>query len=136
MLAIIIHAIFEAVAIGIVNDWAPLLDIIIAVLLHKWAEASIFGIFLHKYNFTPGLSKILLILFICTGPVGIISGYYLMEASNIFNAIVLSICAGIFLYMSLVDIVSEEMEDHKNIAYKIISFLLGVALNVIVSVFN
>ena len=55
MLAIIIHAIFEAVAIGIVNDWAPLLDIIIAVLLHKWAEASIFGIFLHKYKFTPGL---------------------------------------------------------------------------------
>ena len=100
MLAIIIHAIFEAVAIGIVNDWAPLLDIIIAVLLHKWAEASIFGIFLHKYNFTPGLSKILLILFICTGPVGIISGYYLMEASNIFNAIVLSIkCRDFFVYV-------------------------------------
>lgn len=111
MLAIIIHAFFEAVAIGIINNWSPLLDVIIAVLLHKWAEASIFGIFLHKYNFSRSISNILLIVFISTGPVGIISGYYLMETSNIFNAIVLSICAGIFLYISLIDIVSGEMVD-------------------------
>ena len=51
MIAIIIHAFFESLAIGIINEWGPLLDVIIAVLIHKWAEALIFGLFLYKYNF-------------------------------------------------------------------------------------
>ena len=51
MIAIIIHALFESIAIGILTEWAPLLDVVIAVLIHKWAEASIFGLFLHKYDF-------------------------------------------------------------------------------------
>ena len=51
MLAIIIHALFESIAIGILTEWGPLLNVVVAVLLHKWAEASIFGLFLHKYEF-------------------------------------------------------------------------------------
>ena len=58
------------------------------------------------------------------------------EISSVFNAVILSICAGIFLYVSLLDIACEELADLNNKKWKIVSFLLGVALNIVVSFIN
>ena len=58
------------------------------------------------------------------------------EISSEFNAVILSICAGIFLYVALLDIACEELADLKNKIWKMVAFLLGVILNIIVSLIN
>lgn len=85
------------------------------------------GFLLNKYKLKRSIGIILLILFILSAPIGMLLGWYLNDISKNLNAIMLSICSGIYLYISLIDILVEEFAKDKN--NKFIKFLLvGVGI--------
>jgi len=48
LIALSIHGLFAGIAIGITTDNREVIDLTIAILLHKWAEAMTLGISLAK----------------------------------------------------------------------------------------
>lgn len=133
----VIHSIFESIALGVLNELPIIYSLAFAIFLHKWAECMIVGFLLNKYKLRGPGGILLLILFILSAPLGVLIGWYLNNISSSFNAIMLSICSGIYLYISLIDIMVEEFsKDKKNKFLKLLFVLVGIILIGITTMFE
>ena len=77
VLALTMHATFEGIALGLTNEFSATINIMLALLLHKPAEAMILGVSISK-NFIQKNEKkkgiLLLCVFAAATPVGIMLG--------------------------------------------------------------
>lgn len=133
----IVHSIFESIALGVLNDLPIIYSLAFAIFLHKWAECMIVGFLLNKYKLRGYSSIVLLMMFILSAPLGILIGWYLNDISSSFNAIMLSICSGIYLYISLIDIMVEEFSKEKeNKLLKLLFVIIGILLIGVTTMFE
>lgn len=87
------------------------------------------GFLLNKYKLKGTLGITLLILFVLSAPLGLLLGWHLNNISKNLNAVMLSICSGIYLYISLIDILVEEFaKDKKNKVIKFLLVVIGILL--------
>lgn len=120
---------------------SELANLLLAVALHKWAEALTLGMSFTKTNISVNTSIKMILIFSSTGPLGIVIGWILTDSSELISAIFMSISAGItlyftfnpielgtFLYIASSELVVEEFSISKNKWMKLAFFIIGIAL--------
>ena len=79
---------------------SELANLLLAVALHKWAEALTLGMSFTKTNISVNTSIKLILIFSSTGPLGIAIGWILTDSSELISAIFMSISAGFPLFFT------------------------------------
>lgn len=127
-----IHSCFSGLALGINNDRTQYYGILIAILVHKWAEALTVGVSFAKSGFTRKKTYVLIGIFTMCTPLGAIAGLFLSGASKMMQAVLLAVSAGTFVYIACVEVITEEFNGPGKKFYKYLCFLLGVSFMVFV----
>ena len=108
MIALSVHSCFEGLAAGLEMNLQGLLNIILAICIHKGAAASSLGISLVKtfpHDFT--IVRWLVFTFSLATPLGVILGMILSKAGDIYSIIFSSLAAGTFIYIACTEVVVE-----------------------------
>ena len=110
-----LETIISCVAIGISSTYKNAVVTLIAVLSHIWAESFTLTVSYTKANFSRKKVIFLLILFSSSAPLSILLGMILEKIGDQFIEIaqstLISFAAGVFVYVSIVEILVEELND-------------------------
>ena len=129
MIALSVHSIFEGLALGLQSDMGSVVNMLIAILVHKGAASSSLGISLVKTfpdNFR--LCRQLVFCFSCATPLGVGIGMAVANAGDIYEIVFSSIAAGSFVYIACSEVIVEEFSVPGNRYWKLLAFLFGAAL--------
>ena len=106
------HSVFEGIALGLTQNLSAVLNIMIALIIHKMAASMSLGISIQKnLGDTPQGKKkgmILMVLFALATPIGILIGILLQETNEIVEIIFSSLAAGSFVYIAASEVIVEE----------------------------
>lgn len=125
MVALSFHGAFECLALGIQNDLNAAIILVIALLIHKWAEALTVGIAFIRGGLSNLAFYILMVIFCLIGPIGGIVGALLATNVNyLVQGILIAVSVGTFLYISCSEVISEEFasKDYKYAKYFLFIF--------------
>lgn len=129
MIALSVHSIFEGLALGLQTDLNSVLNIVIAICIHKGAAASSLGISLVKtFPNDFKLCRQLVLLFAIATPLGVGIGMAVANAGDIYEVIFSSIAAGSFVYIACSEVVVEEFSIPGNRYWKLLAFLFGATI--------
>ena len=129
MIALSVHSIFEGLALGLTGDESSVINIVIAILVHKGAAGSSLGISLVKtFPNDFRLCRQLVAIFAFATPLGVILGMLVAEAGDIYEVIFSSIAAGSFVYIACSEVIVEEFSIPGNRYWKLLAFLLGATI--------
>ena len=129
MIALSVHSIFEGLALGLQLNEAQVINIVIAILVHKGAAGSSLGISLVKTfptNFR--LCRQMIVIFSLATPLGVLIGMAIANAGDIYDIIFSSIAAGSFVYIACSEVIVEEFSIPGNRWLKLLAFLVGAAI--------
>ena len=129
MIALSVHSIFEGLALGIETDLNSLINIVIAILVHKGAASCSLGISLVKtFPEDKALCVKLLCVFSLATPLGVGIGMAVANAGDIYEVIFSSIAAGSFVYIACSEVIVEEFSVPGNRYLKLLAFLFGATI--------
>ena len=128
MVALSVHAIFEGIALGLMKELKPLINLVISVSIHKFAEAMSISIAMQKSKMPLStLAKFILIFSMAT-PIGTTCGILLGNAPEIVSIIFTSLCGGSFIYVACSELIVEEFSMPGNRWLKLLAFICGAVL--------
>ena len=131
------HALFEGIAVGILEEFDSVLSLTLVIVAHKWAEGLSFGISFIKLELTKCQINLLLTIYSIIGPSGVLLGWLLSIVANPFiQGIFLAASSGTFLYISCSEIIVEEFEKKKDKCIKFLFLLLGAIMSAILAYFE
>lgn len=129
LLAVSIHSLFEGVTLGLQTTQNKVFHLFLAVLFHEMLVALAVGANIAKMNL--GLVASLKYILIMTGsiPVGILLGLLIRTAPGLLGACVSAtlqgIAAGIFIHVTFMEIIPEELSGEKCRLLKVALFFIG-----------
>eukprot|EP01095_Lingulamoeba_sp_RSL-Kostka_P004203 TRINITY_DN152_c3_g1_i2.p1 TRINITY_DN152_c3_g1~~TRINITY_DN152_c3_g1_i2.p1 ORF type:complete len:316 (+),score=51.91 TRINITY_DN152_c3_g1_i2:68-1015(+) len=128
------HSLLAGIVIGASNELETIIIVFLALISHHWIESFSLGVNVYKQNFVFKKFFTLISIFSIMAPVGIIIGvviYFIIpeDLQSLFEGILLSITAGSFIYVAIVDILLEELHSNQDKWVKFIVFLIGFILN-------
>lgn len=133
LLALSLHSLFEGLAIALQPNMNGIIQIFIAVIIHKVIIAFSLGLNLVQTDLS--LSSIIKsnILFSVTSPLGMAIGILLEEFghnvnTSIINGILQGLACGTFVYVTFFEILPHELSDSKNNLFKLLLLILGFAM--------
>ena len=119
LLAISLHGFFEGMAFGVSTKKSETINILIAILLHKWSESLIISISLIKAKISFKRSFFLMIIFTFVAPLVI--------------GIIKALSVGTFIYLACTEILVEEFVDCRYKYWKFLFYLLGIGFILVIS---
>ena len=129
MIALSVHSCLEGVAAGLQKNLTLVLNIILAIAIHKIAAGTSLGIALVKtFPNDFKLVRWLIFIFSIATPLGIVIGMLLSTQSEIYDIIFSSLAAGTFLYIAANEVIVEEFSLPGNRGLKLFVFLFGACL--------
>lgn len=123
-----IHGTLAGLVLGVADEMDTIITIIVAILLHKWAEAMSVGIGITKSNINLWMTIVLITIFSLATPIGIGIGFIFSDGNDYVRAFFNAVSAGTFLYISAVEVFSEEFAGKNQKYVKFLFVVLGVAL--------
>ena len=129
-----IHSFFEGVAFGVSEKNEDAINMLLAIIAHKWSEALTIGISFVSAEINTSNAIKYMIFYSFITPIGILLGYFIRYLKDdrlvgIFKAI----SAGTFIYISCGEIIVEEFAISKNKGIKFLFYSLGIMFIVLVS---
>ena len=129
MIALSVHSVFEGLALGLQTDLNSVLNMLLAIVIHKGAASSSLGISLVKtFPNDFRLCRQLVTCFAIATPLGVGIGMAVVNAGDIYTVVFSSIAAGSFLYIACSEVVVEEFGIPGNRYWKLLAFLLGATV--------
>lgn len=125
MIALSVHSIFEGIALGLMNEMKPFINLMVSILVHKFAESMSISIAMQKSGFEFKKLFYFILLFSFATPVGTAIGIALNDAPEIVNIIFTSLAGGSFIYVSCSELIVEEFSLPGNRWWKLLAFLCG-----------
>lgn len=126
MVALSFHTAFECLALGIQGDVNAAIILVIALVIHKWAEALTVGIAFIKGKLSTVAYYVLMVIFCALGPIGGVVGFFLTDNVNeLVQGILISVSVGTFLYISCSEVISEEFDNKEHKYFKFFVFIIG-----------
>lgn len=105
-----IHAFFETLALGLQKNTFAVLSLATAILVHKWAEGLTLGLMYKKEGFKVSMIRWMVLLQGLTNVLGLLTGSILMGQGSFIMAFFMSLSAGTFLYISLAEVLQEQVK--------------------------
>ena len=125
MIALSVHSIFEGIALGLMNEFGPFINLMISILIHKFAESMSISIAMQKSGFEYKKIFYFILLFSFATPLGTTMGILLNDASKLVNIIFTSLAGGSFIYVSCSELIVEEFSLPGNRWLKLLAFIVG-----------
>ena len=131
LLALSIHTIFDGLALGLLHSTKLVWSLLLAMCLHKSVIVFILGLQLSE-NVRRRRVVLFMFLFSLMTPIGIGIGVAISEkdssqGQNIATAILQSISAGVFLYVTFFEVLHKEVgRDHS--VLKVLAMVVGVGV--------
>lgn len=135
MATLSLHSLFEGLAIGLQTDMSSVVQILVAVLLHKAVIAFSMGLNLLQSELALIAVIILDFLFSVTSPVGVLIGMYVdYKISNsvvvpILSGVLQGIACGTFLYITCFEVLPRELEQGRDRLMKLVMLLTGFSIS-------
>ena len=141
MLTLSVHSVITGIALGAEDHLVSAAAIILAVLAHKSTAAMALAISFNRENTPKKRARNLLWMFYLMTPLGIVLGTWwstLLEGweEALFEGIFDALAAGTFLYISIVDILTEEFLSGHHRWSLFIATTLGFAIMALVAVWT
>lgn len=137
LLAVSIHSLFEGVTLGLQTNQVKVFHLFLAVLFHEMLVALALGANIAKLNL--GLLGSLKYILIVTSsiPLGILLGLLIRTAPGLLgacvSAVLQGIAAGIFIHVTFMEIIPEELSGGKCCLLKIMFFFIGFMVMAVVN---
>jgi solute carrier family 39 (zinc transporter), member 1/2/3 len=123
--ALVIHSIFEGIALGLISSKSSTITLAVAVLIHNIPAAIALGIKIQRVR--RWVYFLLMGMFVVASPFSTMMGI-LISGSGApgVEGVFLSFSAGTFIYIGCSEILPEEMEKEFSKVVKFAAFVLGV----------
>jgi zinc transporter 1/2/3 len=125
MIALSVHGIFEGLALGLMKEFSQMINLMISILVHKFAESMSISIAMQKAGFEFNKLVKFLFLFSFATPIGTSLGIALNSAPEMVGIVFTSLAGGSFIYVSCSELIVEEFSLPGYRWLKLFSFLLG-----------
>lgn len=131
-LSLSLHSVFEGLAIGLQNTDAKVLQICIAILVHKSIIVFSLSLKLVQSGVRPGWMAAYLLCFALMSPLGIALGLGVVEArlssGALVQAVLEGLAAGTFIYITFMEILPHELNSPGRQLLKLLFLLLGFSV--------
>lgn len=125
--ALAVHSILEMTALGLSDTFSDSALLTISIALHQPAESIALLVAFLKSGMPKGEIITFLSVFSAMGPIGVAIGMAVNEfAAPIFDAIMLAIVAGTFVYVGATEVIPEEWENSEHKWKKFFSLMSGI----------
>lgn len=129
IIAIGFHAIFEGMAVGLMDTATTTLELGFGIVIHKAPAAMALGTTFTKAQFSTKGVVALIALFSILSPIGVIIGMLMHESIDGFiQALILAFTAGTFIYIGCSEIIVKEFADNKDALLKYVIVAIGGGL--------
>ena len=119
------HALFEGIALGLMNTWSESLNMMIAIFIHKGAASMSLAISLKRsFDEFSTLLKLMLLFSIFT-PIGVSLGLLLSKTSEMIEIVFVSLSGGTFIYVACSEVIVEEFALPGKRWIKFAAFIIG-----------
>ena len=139
LVALSVDCVFEGMSLSLQRSTFGVWMLVIAILSHELVITFSFGLRLLKI-FSTAKMFLIILFYSLTIPIGIVIGFVISEVGSngehidIVGSVFLAVAAGIFIYITFLEILNDELSSDKGIA-KPIAMLVGfvfMALMVVV----
>ncbi|KAF4083014.1 hypothetical protein AMELA_G00135180 [Ameiurus melas] len=131
-LSLSLHSVFEGLAIGLQTTETKVLEICIAILIHKSIIVFSLSIKLIQSAIRPMWLTIYILVFSVMSPLGIAIGIGVSEAQLQMGALVQAVleglAAGTFVYITFLEILPHELNSPGRQLLKVLFILIGFSL--------
>ncbi|XP_061671405.1 zinc transporter ZIP1 isoform X1 [Syngnathoides biaculeatus] len=128
-LSLSLHSVFEGLAIGLQNTDSKVLEICIAILVHKSIIVFSLSVKLVQSAVRPVWVVAYIGVFAVMSPLGIAIGISVMEAQlaagTLIQAVLEGLAAGTFIYITFLEILPHELNSPGKQLLKVLFILLG-----------
>ena len=137
-----VHTLIAGIAMGVCTDTECIYPIFIGVAAHIWVVALALGITLHRSKVSVKMHVLISIVWSSMLPIGIISGTILTvllppTALLAIQGFFVSLAAGTFIYVAIVDIILQEFQDQQYKYQKFFLLLFGfISMGTLLIVFG
>ena len=125
MIALSVHSMFEGIAFGLMKEWKQALNLLLSILIHKFAEAMSISIAMTKSQMDFSRIWKFMLLFAFATPLGTLIGILLDSAPELVRIIFTSMAGGTFIYVSCSELIVEEFSLPGNRWWKLLAFIIG-----------
>ncbi|XP_066448802.1 zinc transporter ZIP1-like [Eleutherodactylus coqui] len=129
ILSLSLHSIFEGIAIGLQNSQSEVLQIAVAILIHKSIIAVSLSLLLMQSNVKVKWFVLSIVMFALMSPIGIGIGIGVMQTQSaegsLVQAVLEGLAAGTFVYITFLEILPHELNSNKWRLPKVIFIVLG-----------
>uniref|UniRef100_A0A7S1BL01 Uncharacterized protein n=1 Tax=Corethron hystrix TaxID=216773 RepID=A0A7S1BL01_9STRA len=132
--ALAVHSVLEMMALGLSDSFADAALLSLSIALHQPAESIALLVAFLKSSLTkPEIVRYLSVFSAC-GPVGVAIGMAVNKyAPPIFDATMLAVVAGTFVYVGATEVIPEEWEDQEHKWKKFGSLLAGITAILVIT---
>ncbi|KAM9825717.1 zinc transporter ZIP1 [Syngnathus typhle] len=131
-LSLSLHSVFEGLAIGLQDTDSKVLEICIAILVHKSIIVFSLSVKLVQSAVRPAWVAAYIVVFAVMSPLGIAIGISVIEAQLAAGALIQSVleglAAGTFVYITFLEILPHELNSPGKQLLKVLFILLGFAV--------
>jgi zinc transporter 1/2/3 len=131
--ALSLHSVFEGLALGLIVELDRLVQIAVAVMIHKSIIAFSLGVSMVQHQM--GIRTILkaAVIFSIMGPIGIGIGIGVLDSSsqfgsNLASGILQGIANGTFLFVTFFEILQSELSRKGNRLLKVLFMIIGYSI--------
>ena len=141
LLVLSIHSLIAGAALGLEDAFLASLAIFIAIIAHKGAAAFSLGVSLRQGEFDRPRHIRLIVLFSIMVPAGVLVGSMFSSAFSgtldvMFEGIFDALAAGTFLYVGILEILSDVFEEKQHHWRKLILVFVGFALMAAIAIWT
>lgn len=131
-LSLSLHSVFEGLAIGLQSTESKVLEICIAILVHKSIIVFSLSVKLVQSAVKPLWVAAYVGVFAVMSPLGIAVGISVMEAqlesSALIQSVLEGLAAGTFIYITFLEILPHELNSPERPLLKVLFILLGFSI--------
>lgn len=131
-LSLSLHSVFEGLAIGLQSTDSKVLEICIAILVHKSIIVFSLSVKLVQSTVHPLWVTAYIVVFALMSPLGIAIGIGVMEAQltagPLIQAVLEGLAAGTFVYITFLEILPHELNSPGNQLLKVMFILIGFTI--------
>ncbi|KAJ8247492.1 hypothetical protein GJAV_G00247030 [Gymnothorax javanicus] len=133
-LSLSLHSVFEGLAIGLQSTQSKVLEICMAILVHKSIIVFSLSVKLVQSAVRPFWVLAYIVVFSVMSPLGIAVGISVMaaqlESSALIQAVLEGLAAGTFIYITFLEILPHELNSPERPLLKVLFILLGFSIMV------
>lgn len=128
-----LHSVFEGLAVGLLEDEGEVLEICVALVLHKSIISFSLALQLAQAGLQRPLVAGCLLLFACMSPLGVGLGLALTEmrasgGHRLARSVLEGVATGTFIYITFMEILPHELANPRFRLPKVAALLLGFGL--------